>query len=185
MPAAAKPLAKPTLADRLTEVVLGETIADYQTMSLQELGKCKIQFGKAKKDMTFDQLMKDDPKYVQWFLRKYENQGVASHQPFLRFVKLFIEDKESKKETTSAASGTQKKETTPIEIDLSSDSDWSEANALQTAGKMKPPLSAALQGEVETQNLRISNIEVTMNSLVNQVQAMTELIRGSVSQGYP
>lgn len=162
-------------------MVLGEETADYQSQSLTELAKWKIRFGQAKKNMTFEQLMTEDPKYVQWFLKKYETKGIPGHQPFLRYVHLYLEHQEKQKGSQKIPVPETKKTQGAIEIDLSSESEWSEANTFQPPGRSNDKKAIALQGEMENQNMRINNIEQVVNSLASQMSQMTEALRASMN----
>lgn len=181
MPSAPKALAQPSLADRLSQVVLGKDTADYQSQSMTELAQWKIRFGQAKKNMTFEQLMTEDPKYVQGFLRRYETKGIPGHQPFLRYVHLYLEHQEKQKGSQKSPTTENKKTQGAIEIDLSSDSEWSEANTLQPPSRSSTKKAMAMQGEMENQNQRINNIEQVVNSLASQMSQMTEALRASMN----
>lgn len=79
---------------------LQEQAESVSKMSIQELQEQTIKFGEAKLGQTYRKVVESDPRYCQWFLKKYGNSPKATHQEFVTFLSLWIERQELEQGTT-------------------------------------------------------------------------------------
>jgi hypothetical protein len=96
------------LADRFQALQTQKKTEEFQALSFQELSEMRVTFGEAKLNQKFIDVVEGDPKYTQWFARKYQNSQKESHQAFLYFLQLYVERKEL--EATSPKVGMKPKD---------------------------------------------------------------------------
>lgn len=148
-----------SLADRLSKVLQETVTEEYKDLSLKELGKWKIKFGEKKLNQEFEKVVLTDPGYVKWFVRRYEGQGIASHQPFLHYIKKYVEamennpkgKKNSDPEKPSFKEKKLSRPSTPQVIDLGSESEWSETEPVTT-------VQAAMMSQAVQNKFKLSRI---------------------------
>lgn len=91
-------MASSTLAERFnavqTKQVQVEKTNRMQSMSFEELGALTIRFGESKLGQTFKQVVTEDQKYCQWFIRKFAASGKEEHQEFIFYLNQWVERKE-------------------------------------------------------------------------------------------
>jgi hypothetical protein len=87
-------MASSSLVDRFQALQTQKKTEEFQAMSYQELADMRITFGETKLNQKFITVIEEDPKYTQWFARKYQNSQKESHQAFLYFLQLYVERKE-------------------------------------------------------------------------------------------
>ena len=86
------------LADRLRRLSVNESstpeaINEIMAMSLEELQRLPVDFGKAHLGKTFKDMLKE-PRYLTWFAETYRHSKKPSHVKFLRFIQLHVEKSE-------------------------------------------------------------------------------------------
>ena len=89
-------MAMTSLADRLQAVTSQKKQEEFMTKSYEELSRLPIAFGEAKVGMTYLEVIEKDPKYAQWFARKYAHSTKETHRSFLFFLNLYVERQELK-----------------------------------------------------------------------------------------
>ena len=174
-------MAAMNLAERLQAVTQNKKTEEYQKMSYDQLSKMRIAFGEAKVNQTYQEVLENDPKYVQWFVRKYGESKKEAHRAFLYFTNLYVERLELTQESPTTpeagvtAVGTQaKSKATPRKpIDLESEESWS-------SGEDKPwsvvqEENVAIQGELSVQRERITHMESSLSQIMQQRQNLTQL----------
>ena len=140
-------------------------------------------------NQTFQEVVETDPKYVQWFIRKYGDSQKASHQPFLYFVNLYVERLELMQE--KSPKGTHElptmclkaKSKTKKPIDLESEEGWSEPESGKPWSVVQEE-NSIIQVELITQKERISNMESSLSQIAQQLQNLTQLTMQNL-QGQP
>ena len=71
-----------------------EHTSKLQNMSMEQLGALTIKFGDTKVGQTYQTMVTEDPKYCQWFLRKYATSEKPEHAEFIYFLSLWVDRKE-------------------------------------------------------------------------------------------
>lgn len=86
------------LAERFSAVNQAQGRKDQshklQSMSMEQLSELTIKFGDTKVGQTYRAVVTEDPKYCQWFLRKYSASEKPEHAEFIYFLSLWVERKE-------------------------------------------------------------------------------------------
>jgi hypothetical protein len=65
-----------------------------QNMNMEQLGAMTIKFGDTKVGQTYQTVVTEDPKYCQWFLRKYATSEKTEHVEFIYFLSQWVDRKE-------------------------------------------------------------------------------------------
>ena len=171
-----------TLADRFNLVQEAQKKDVQQSklmaMSYEELGALVIRFGDAKLGQTYMTVVKEDPKYCQWFIRKYTSSSKEEHREFLYFLDLWVERQElelghqtqalhPKAKAKSVAKGKAGLGTgSPSTIiDLEEDDElWDQIATTESA--------------IENQNaLRLDQIEGSLTQMMSQLQLLTQALQ--------
>ena len=86
------------LADRFAAVKSkqgqSEKTAELSQMSFAQLSQMTIKFGEAKIGKTYEEVLKTDPRYCQWFLKKYAQSEKPEHMEFAHYLALYVERQE-------------------------------------------------------------------------------------------
>ena len=72
------------------DVIEQEEMKHIETMTLEELSKETIDFGKSKLGQTYTMAFSDQG-WTSWFVSHYENSGKKAHRKYIRFVELMLE----------------------------------------------------------------------------------------------
>lgn len=144
-------------------------------LSFAELQDLTIKFGEKKIGQPYHQVVHDDPKYCQWFLRKYGQSEKPEHQEFIYFLNQWTERMEMNvgnveikvKGTTSAASAKAKAMAGPPEISSSEETD----PEMEFVEKVKPKSST--RAELDATHERMDRMEEMMNQMMQHVQQLT------------
>lgn len=67
-----------------------KTLEQVNNMTLEELSQETIQFGQAKKGMSFIKAFQDH-SWADWFVSHYEKSEKPQHRKFVRFVELTLD----------------------------------------------------------------------------------------------
>ena len=59
-------------------------------MNLEELRECRIEFGKAHLNKSFEKML-GEKKYMAWFAENYRHSQKICHMKFLRFIELHLD----------------------------------------------------------------------------------------------
>ncbi|CAK9004750.1 unnamed protein product, partial [Durusdinium trenchii] len=164
---------------------------EYRHLSLTELHNHKISFGTQKKGMTFKEVCDSDHRYVAWFANTYGDSTKHSHKKFLHYVNLYTEHLETQNEgkpKSSAYPGTMPKSRAQPKSVV-------KGKITSPRGEQTPPTPPSSQisprsprshnetwelvgEETEHQNQRISQIEMAMGQVVQQLQILTTQLSG-------
>ncbi|CAK8985304.1 Hypothetical protein (Fragment) [Durusdinium trenchii] len=168
---------------------------EYRHLSLTELHNHKISFGTQKKGMTFKEVCDSDHRYVAWFANTYGDSTKHSHKKFLHYVNLYTEHLETQNEgkpKSSAYPGTMPKSRAQPKSVV-------KGKITSPRGEQTPPTPPSSQisprsprshnetwelvgEETEHQNQRISQIEMAMGQVVQQLQILTtQLFEGGLN----
>ena len=164
-----------SLADRLQAVTHHRVNDDFLKMSYDQMSQLRITFGETKLNQKYIEVLETDPKYAQWFARKYAGSQKPAHQSFLYFMNLYVERlvlNQGKVPEARSKSKAKKPETVPSEA--GSHASWSDAELAPSWDVMREETSAQLQEEIGMQNQRITNMEHTLTQIVQQLQALTQ-----------
>lgn len=179
-PSSVLAMSSSTLADRMAAVTNKKESAkqsdQLNQMSLVQLQKLTIKFGQSKVGQTYQQVVTDDPKYCQWFLRKYHDSRKDSHAEFVHFLKLWVERQELEmdlptwpEETASvqpkakSAPHMRVHLADPIDLEAEEDEEIWDAIETQTNGSM------ALHNA-----RRLDHLENTLMEVLGQLRALTQ-----------
>lgn len=73
---------------------------DPEVMTIEELSMMKITFGEAKRGQTYREVLQTDPKYVSWFLSRYQDSSKPAHKAFVSYLRRCIEEEETNRGVT-------------------------------------------------------------------------------------
>ena len=177
----ARPMA--SLADRFQVAVTQKKHEEYQGMSYEQLSQMQIAFGEAKVNQTFIHVIKDDPKYVAWFLKKYSDSKKAAHQPFLYFIQLYVERMELLQDRDPEMPVTEaqqihlepKSRAMPPRPDDALSQESGSASEHDKPWSLIQEENSVTQGELSAQRERISNMENSLAQITQQLQTLTQL----------
>eukprot|EP00435_Cladocopium_sp_Y103_P042331 s1525_g11.t1 len=171
------------LVDRLQAVTNQKKQEEYMTKSYDELSKMTIAFGEAKVGMTYMEVIEKDPKYAQWFARKYASSTKETHRSFLYFLNLYVERQELVQgDQTSVVAHpklelrAKSKSKPSCPIDLESQDSWSEPDMTWEAQH-----NAQITEEVQSQGQRINHIEDSLAQISQQLQVLLQMTTLSAS----
>ena len=91
-------MANRSLADRFQMIQTTQTKHAQEdrlmSMSFEEMGKLTIRFGESKVGQQYSEVVQEDQKYCQWFIRKFAELSKREHREFLHYLNLYVERKE-------------------------------------------------------------------------------------------
>jgi len=103
------------LADRFKKLTVQNQTDDdeqefekVQHMTLEELSKEKIDFGKTHVGKLFPTMM-GDTRYVTWFVNSYKDSRRPNHAKFIRYIQLYVADLEKNPRQTKPKAATKAK----------------------------------------------------------------------------
>eukprot|EP00435_Cladocopium_sp_Y103_P028930 s892_g7.t1 len=117
------------LAERLKRMSIhdnaeNDEIPKIMAMTLSELMEEKMDFGRAHLGKTYAEMI-PQVKYLQWFSENYKHSRKPCHVKLLRFIQLWVEDKEAKNVTSTPMMPKAKAKSPPsahhVQIDLESE----------------------------------------------------------------
>lgn len=77
---------------------------DLKKMSLEELANLRITFGEAMRGMTYQEALQTDPRYVSWFLARYQDSPKPAHRSFVEYLNRCIDEEEQNRQITKTGS---------------------------------------------------------------------------------
>jgi len=167
-------MAQSTLAERFQAVTTQKNTVEFMKMSYKQLAKQRISFGEAKLGQRFQ-----DPKYTAWFVKKYETSQKHAHHAFLHYINLYVERQELQLEADPLAQPGRhelkaKAKARPPDMpdDLSQES-WSEEEESKHWNVVQEETSLMIKEEMHHQNGRIENMEIALQQITHQLQALT------------
>ena len=103
---AAKAKASNSLAARFNNLLNPTEVAHQnpENMSIEELANMKISFGEAKRGQTYQEVLQGDPRYVSWFLARYQDSPKPVHKSLVAYITRCVEEEEQSRGTTTSAS---------------------------------------------------------------------------------
>ena len=106
-----------SLADRFQVIQTSQTKnaqADrLMSMSFEEVGQLTICFGENKLGQKYQDVVKEDQKYCQWFIRRFAESSKPEHQEFLHFLNMYVERRELELDIPPAPTSTAKAKVMP------------------------------------------------------------------------
>ena len=162
-----------TLSDRFKALQTAALVdqQDTEAMSIEELSMVKINFGDAKRGQTFQEVLQTDPKYVSWFLSRYQDSTKHSHKMFVSYLRRCIETEETNRGVTvtqtrgptkgypKAKAGSASRPATPEESAV-----WMNEGMWDTVEEEHENHLRDLA--IEQQNQRISQMENTLQQIL-------------------
>ena len=153
--------------------------------SYEENTKMNIAFGEAKVGQTYLEVIEKDPKYVQWFTKKYAESPKITHKSFLFFINLYVERKELMMDHVTPTQGTPKamalkpksKAMPTVVSEAEGLGSWSEDDV---EWEEESQTSHQMASEVNQQGQRISAIEDSLAVITHQLQSLLQLASVSV-----
>ena len=168
------------LQARRTKTEINQTadqLEEIKKMSLPQLEKETIQFGKAKLGQKFTEAYSDH-KWTEWFVTQYEKSDKVAHQKFISYVEKRLDHeietspnnvknfKKANKPVSSEASWC------PVKgEDLQSD-DSAEDMSQKISTNMKMSVMEDQVGALMEENKMMGNIEGILNELIEHVKAL-------------
>ena len=179
-------MATPSLADRFQAVTAVQKQEEFRHLSFEQLSEMRVAFGESKVNQRFVDVIQQDPKYVQWFVRKFAESKKAAHLPFLYFVELYTERLELTQETPRENKGeapkyvgakAKSKAAARNIIDLDSHGSWSESEPSEPSKpwSVVQEEQHVIQEELSAQRTKISSIETSLSQITAQLQQLTQL----------
>ena len=176
-------MASMSLADRFQAVTAQAKTEEFQKKSYDDLSKMTIAFGESKVGQTFQEVIQTDPKYVQWFTRKYGESQKETHRAFLYFINLYVERQElvqgveepaHQKPVVSHLALKAKSRAAPSnKLDIMSQGSWESEEGMPWIPEAdhRHPIAE----EVEIQGARITKIEDSLTVISQQLQALVTM----------
>jgi len=174
-------MAMTSLADRLQAVTSQKKQEEFMTKSYEELSRLPIAFGEAKVGMTYLEVIEKDPKYAQWFARKYAHSTKETHRSFLFFLNMYVERQELKRgedhhqvpltPRPNLDLKAKSRAAPPHCAETGSQDSWSEPD--MTWEPYAPP-NAQISEEVQMQGQRINNMENMLSQISQQLQMIMQ-----------
>jgi len=170
-------MAASNLAERFNAAQTNQTKVEktnrLMTMTFEEVGALTIRFGESKLGQTYKQVVTEDQKYCQWFIRKFAASGKEEHQEFLFYLNLWVErnelemgipDQMKPRPKTQGGSGSGKPSASvPTCIDLETEEDtWDRISSRENV--------------IEQNNARrLDMIEDALTQMMGQLQVLTQV----------
>lgn len=166
-----------SLADRFAAVVEQKQEEEFQKISFAQLSDLRISFGETKLNQRYIDVVKEDPKYVKWFAKKYAQSEKSSHRSFLYFLNLYVE----RMELTQGNLAPDDHPESPARLNL-------RAKAKCAPRPSAPPSevgswsdedlgrSWSVQAEVNQQGERLNSMEGTLAQIAQQLQALSQMV---------
>ena len=174
-------MAMTSLADRLQAVTSQKKQEEFMTKTYEELSRLPIAFGEAKVGMTYLEVIEKDPKYAQWFARKYAHSTKETHRSFLFFLNMYVERQELKRgedhhqvpltPRPNLDLKAKSRAAPPHCAETGSQDSWSEPD--MTWEPYAPP-NAQISEEVQMQGQRINNMENMLSQISQQLQMIMQ-----------
>ena len=161
-----------------------DQLEEIKKMSLPQLEKETIQFGKAKLGQKFTEAYSDH-KWTEWFVTQYEKSDKVAHQKFISYVEKRLDHEIETSLTSPNDVKNFKKANKPVSSeaswcpvkgeDLQSD-DSAEDMSQKISTNMKMSVMedqvGALMEENKMIHHRMGNIEGVLNELIEHVKAL-------------
>ena len=180
---------KISLADRFQALQEDQKKEEFMALSYEQLSQMRIAFGETKVNQTFLEVIEGDPKYVQWFARKYQDSKKEAHQAFLHFLDIYLERKEMERGLEQTVESPRRLHLQPksksrpaprLPAEDGSPNSWI-AETMPWEGPMDEHLvPLPVQEELDENRRRITNME---NALVQISQQLQVLTQAATSQG--
>jgi hypothetical protein len=174
-------MASMTLADRFQAVTKAQHTEEFMNKSYDELSRMTIAFGEAKVGQTYLEVIEKNPKYVQWFTKKYAESPKITHKSFLFFINLYVERKELMMDHVTSTQGPTPKAMALKPKSKAMPTAVSEAEGLgswsedDVEWEEESQTSHQMVSEVNQQGQRISAIEDSLAVITHQLQSLLQL----------
>ena len=152
------------------------------SMSFEEVGQLTIRFGESKLGQQFSEVVKEDQKYCQWFIRKFAESSKPEHREFLHYLNLYVERKELELNVLDQAVPKSKaKPPTKIKAGMAHGSQSNGPSMIDFDPEEESWDQISAQGLiVENQNSqRLDVIEDALSQIMNQLQVLTQVTQNS------
>ena len=158
-----------------------DLMSEIKLMSLEELEKETIQFGKAKAGMKFAAAF-EDHKWTEWFVSQYEKSDKAAHQKYITYVEKRLDQEISqspskmiKPKSNNQKMGSEASWSHVKEEDLGSEASREEmSHNIEQAlrmGNMEDQMCSLFE-ENQTLHQRMNGVEAALSELISHVKAL-------------
>lgn len=164
------------------------TLEEVKAMTLSELSKEKITFGKAHLNKPFPMVFNNFQPWVDWFVGTYESSLEPCHQKFIRYVELRLDSEINQDSTTTLAAKSKaqpKQKGYPVAKSIAqgstletdpSETDWEEEFEMMSSH------AGMINVQEELENVRLENrqmssrmaqLEMSMQEMIHHLQKLT------------
>ncbi len=178
------------LADRFRQVT-GKTPANVedqeyekvQNMTLEELSKECINFGKTYVGRLFPTMM-SETRYVTWFVNNYKDSRRPGHAKFIKYIQLYVADKEKNplQAKTKGKAAPSQSQGYYVEKMMEPPTPTSQYSEAEESDPMDPLPNGSWE-EVEPPLLQQPNVEMQiMQERLHQMEEMMQQVLHHLNQ---
>ena len=159
-------------------------------MSFQELSDMRVTFGETKLNQKFIDVIEGDPKYTQWFAKKFKDSPKESHQAFLYFLQLYVEERKELESSPSTRQPMSKglalkakaksQPMTKVTHETTSQGSWSDEDGPWDVMHEEPSL--AVREELADTRRRMDSMENMMAQITQHLRLLTQGMPMSASE---
>ena len=80
--------------DRVMAQTAPDGIAAFEQMTLEEMGNCKIAFGKAHVGKSYLEMWEQEKSWMKWFIRTYSDSQREEHKKLIIYVEKMVQQLE-------------------------------------------------------------------------------------------
>jgi hypothetical protein len=158
-----------------------QSLVKIETMSLEQLSKEKIAFGKAKLNQEFPEVFKDSA-WTDWFVTTYEKSPKPEHQLFIKYVEKRL-NSEIKQEVMTSTK-TQKEAPADRKATASADSEiWDQISEPDPMKEFELPGTSKVQQmeeqmtymQMENKNMsdRMAQLEMNLMEVLQHLRGLS------------
>ena len=77
--------------DRVLSLSSPDGVAAFEQKSLEDMGNCRVSFGKAHMGKSFLEMWENEKHWVKWFVRTYANSQKEEHRKMIIYVEKMVQ----------------------------------------------------------------------------------------------
>ena len=77
--------------DRVLSLSSTDGVAAFEQKSLEDMGNCRVSFGKAHMGKSFLEMWENEKHWVKWFVRTYANSQKEEHRKMIIYVEKMVQ----------------------------------------------------------------------------------------------
>ena len=81
--------------DRVLSLSSPDGVAAFEQKSLEDMGNCRVSFGKAHVSKSFLEMWENEKHWVKWFVRTYADSQKEEHRKMIIYVEKMVQQQES------------------------------------------------------------------------------------------